>query len=132
MRAWRFARRRGRRTPCDAGAWTGPAPASWTSSLDRAAYVDAVDRVRAHIQEGDVYQANLCRVLSAPLPGRARRACARRGAGARATRRRTRAACTVPGEVWVVTASPELFLRVEDGVVTRGPIKGTAATRGRR
>ena len=28
----------------------------------------------------------------------------------------------------MVTASPELFLRVEGGVVTSGPIKGTAAT----
>ena len=30
--------------------------------------------------------------------------------------------------VWVVTASPELFLRLADGVVTSGPIKGTATT----
>uniref|UniRef100_UPI002027FDB4 chorismate-binding protein n=1 Tax=Actinotalea sp. C106 TaxID=2908644 RepID=UPI002027FDB4 len=29
---------------------------------------------------------------------------------------------------WVVTASPELYLRLEDGVVTSGPIKGTAPT----
>jgi para-aminobenzoate synthetase component 1 len=28
---------------------------------------------------------------------------------------------------WVVTASPELFLRLEDGVLTSAPIKGTAA-----
>jgi para-aminobenzoate synthetase component 1 len=30
--------------------------------------------------------------------------------------------------VWVVSASPELFLRVEDGWVTSAPIKGTAVT----
>ncbi|WP_448629354.1 chorismate-binding protein [Cellulomonas soli] len=30
--------------------------------------------------------------------------------------------------VWVVSASPELFVRVADGVVTSGPIKGTATT----
>ena len=68
VRAWRFAHVRPAEPGAD-GGWRGPSAASWTSSLDRAGYVDAVGRVRAHIQEGDVYQANLCRVLSAPLPG---------------------------------------------------------------
>ena len=30
--------------------------------------------------------------------------------------------------VWVVSASPELFLRIEGGVVTSSPLKGTATT----
>src|SRR5690606_32427783 len=29
---------------------------------------------------------------------------------------------------WVVTASPELFLSLDDGVLASGPIKGTATT----
>ncbi len=126
VRAWRFAHVAAPETAAP-GAWTGPAAASWTSSLDRAAYVDAVGRVRAHIQEGDVYQANLCRVLSAPLPGEpdARALGAVLGSGNPAP---YAGGVQVPGEVWVVTASPELFLRVEGGVVTSGPIKGTAAT----
>ena len=46
-----------------------PPPEDWTSSLDRAAYLAGVRRIREHIAAGEVYQANLCRVLSAPLPG---------------------------------------------------------------
>lgn len=40
----------------------------WKSSLDRAAYTDGVRRVRARIAVGDMHQAGLCRVLSAPSP----------------------------------------------------------------
>lgn len=50
------------------GAWRGPDTDAWTSSLDRAAYIDGVRRIREHIARGEVYQANLCRVMSAPLP----------------------------------------------------------------
>ncbi|WP_315095580.1 chorismate-binding protein [uncultured Cellulomonas sp.] len=126
VRAWRFADVRPA-TPTESRAWTGPRPASWRSSLDRSSYVRAVADVRAHIQEGDVYQANVCRVLSAPLTGEpdARSLGAVLDAGNPAP---YSGGIQVPGEVWVVTASPELFLRVEDGVVTSGPIKGTAAT----
>ena len=126
VRAWRFAHVAPAQVVVTSG-WSGPSATSWSSSLDRAGYVDAVGRVRAHIQEGDVYQANLCRVLSAPLPGEpdARSLGALLGAGNPAP---YAGGVQVPGEVWVVTASPELYLRVEGGVVTSGPIKGTAAT----
>ncbi|MDI3407164.1 chorismate-binding protein, partial [Streptomyces sp. B-S-A6] len=50
------------------GRWHGPAAGDWTTSLDRAAYTAGVRRIREHIAAGEVYQANLCRVLSAPLP----------------------------------------------------------------
>ncbi|WP_369824530.1 hypothetical protein [Cellulosimicrobium sp. CUA-896] len=77
VRAWRFAERtdpdevvRGGPHDGRGGGWQGPAPSAWTSSLDRAAYESAVARVRAEVREGEVYQANVCRVLSAPLaPG---------------------------------------------------------------
>ena len=133
--AWRFAHV----APAGAAApvtWRGPARDAWVSSLDRPAYLAAVDAVRAHVREGDVYQANLCRVLSAPLPteaGRepdARALAARLAAGNPAPFAggvHVPAGGAVPA-AWVVTASPELFLRVGDGVVTSGPIKGTAAT----
>ena len=129
VRAWRFAQTRPSSPAVDHG-WTGPDPTSWVSSLDRAQYVAAVGRVRDHIEEGDVYQANLCRVLSAPLPGNGDEPVARAlgavlDAGNPAP---FSGGVQVPGEVWVVTASPELFLRVEGGVVSSGPIKGTAAT----
>lgn len=50
------------------GTWRGPTRASWQSSLDRDAYRRGVAGIRAAVARGDVYQANLCRVLSAPLP----------------------------------------------------------------
>ena len=52
-----------------ATAWTGPPPTAWTSSLDEAAYTSAVEAIRSRIALGEVYQANLCRVMSAPLDG---------------------------------------------------------------
>ncbi|WP_456825751.1 chorismate-binding protein [Cellulomonas sp. P5_E12] len=129
VRAWRFAEISRSTGAVDHG-WFGPDPTSWVSSLDRAEYVAAVGRVRDHIEEGDVYQANLCRVLSAPLPAHGGEPVARAlgavlDAGNPAP---FSGGVQVPGEVWVVTASPELFLRVEGGAVSSGPIKGTAAT----
>ncbi|MCP2265783.1 chorismate-binding protein [Promicromonospora thailandica] len=136
-RAWRFAR------VSDAGAtappsgdWQGPAPEAWTTSMDQATYEAAVRRVRAHVRDGDVYQANICRVLSAPLPAEpdARALAARLAAGNPAPHA---AAVHVPAAsgldpVWVVSASPELYLSVRSGpdgtVVESGPIKGTART----
>ncbi len=134
--AWRFARVGPDRAAADPAAWRGPDPGAWTTSLDRDAYVAAVERVRAHVRDGLVYQANLCRVLSAPLAAAdghepdARALGARLAAGNPAPYAggvHVPSGGAVPG-TWVVTASPELFLRVRDGVVTSGPIKGTAAT----
>jgi para-aminobenzoate synthetase component 1 len=129
VRAWRFEDVQPAGTPT-AGRWVGPDARSWESSLGRAEYVAAVTEVRARIQEGDVYQANLCRVLSAPLRAGANEPDARAlgavlDAGNPAP---FSGGVHVPGEVWVVSASPELFLRVADGVVSSGPIKGTAVT----
>ncbi|WP_370449880.1 chorismate-binding protein [Cellulomonas sp. PhB143] len=140
-RAWRFAERTGP-APVPAGtapapaAWRGPARGAWTSSLDRTGYQDAVRRVRAAVAEGDVYQANVCRVLAAPLgaaDGRepdARALAAVLAAGNPAPYGGVLhvPASTGVDPVWVVTASPELYLRVAGGRVTSGPIKGTAAT----
>lgn len=58
--------------PPDPARWRGPAPGDWRSSLDRAAYTAGVRRIREYIAAGEVYQVNLCRILSAPLPDPAR------------------------------------------------------------
>ncbi|MGN8245471.1 chorismate-binding protein [Cellulomonas soli] len=142
VRAWRFADVRPaphrEPEPGEESVWRGPATGAWTSSLDEPAYVAAVQRVRERVLAGDVYQANLCRVLSAPLG-----ADGVTGAepDARALGRRLAAGNPAPfagglhvpagagvDPVWVVSASPELFLRVEGGVVSSGPIKGTATS----
>jgi len=115
-------------TAARARAWRGPRPDAWTSSMDRAAYEAGVAAVRARIATGEVYQVNLCRVLSAPLPAGAEpdidalsAVLAGRNPGAYAGTIR------LPAHgVEIATASPELFLHRDGGTVESGPIKGTA------
>ncbi|MFI0368868.1 chorismate-binding protein [Actinomadura sp. 1N219] len=85
-----------------------------------------VQRIRDAIADGVVYQANLCRVLSAELPGESSIA----GLGARlASGNPAPYAMTVkvPG-LEVASASPELYLSRDGDVVESRPIKGTAKT----
>ncbi|MYW65070.1 anthranilate synthase component I family protein [Streptomyces sp. SID8379] len=120
-----------RREPVPAprpGAWQGPAAADWVSSLDRAAYTEGVRRIRAHIATGEVYQANLCRVLSAPISAAAD-VDALTALLARGNPAPYAGTIRLPGHgVEIATASPELFLRREGWVVESGPIKGTGRT----
>jgi para-aminobenzoate synthetase component 1 len=110
------------------GGWRGPAVGDWTSSLDRAAYTAAVRRIRAHIAAGEVYQANLCRVLSAPVPDDAD-VDALTALLARGNPAPYAGTIRLPGYgVEVATASPELFLRRAGRIVESGPIKGTGRT----
>ncbi|AXK32346.1 anthranilate synthase component I family protein [Streptomyces armeniacus] len=112
--------------------WRGPAPGGWISSLDRAAYTAGVRRVREHISAGDVYQVNLCRVLTAPLPDpRPAASDVDRLTALLARGNPAPYAGTVrlPAHgVEVATASPELFLRRDGATVSSGPIKGTGRT----
>ena len=136
--AWRFAdvERRpqvGERTGPER-PWRGPGASSWASSLDRSRYMSGVDAIRADIREGDVYQANLCRVLSAPMPSEAPGPDAialshvlSRGNPARHAARIVIPATEAMPGTWVVSASPELYLRVDGDRVTSSPIKGTSA-----
>ncbi|MFD6445898.1 chorismate-binding protein [Promicromonospora sp. NPDC060204] len=143
-RAWRFAQVHDAGTE-PASTWHGPASDTWTTSMDQAAYEAAVERVREYVREGEVYQANICRVLSAPLPGGAGGNAASAEPDARALAARLAAGNPAPhaaavhvpaasglDPVWVVSASPELYLSLADGpdgtFVESGPIKGTART----
>jgi para-aminobenzoate synthetase component I len=120
------------------GRWSGPPVESWRSSMSRDEYLAAVESVRTRIAAGDVYQANVCRVLSAPLPDRG--ACDIAGLAellARGNPSPFAGMIRLPadshpgvpaGGVEVVTASPELFLRRAGDVIESGPIKGTGRT----
>ncbi len=155
LRAWRFAEverdREAERRPQDAegrvpSSWSGPDPRSWRSSLDRVQYVEAVGSVRAAVREGEVYQVNVCRVLTAPLPAGPSGPDSTALADLLAHGNPAPYSATVhvppsahahgsgqgPADegVWIVSASPELFLEVRDAQVTSGPIKGTATTPG--
>ena len=107
-----------------AASWSPPS--QWTSSMDQATYEAAVTEVRERIAAGDVYQANICRILSAPAPFppdmHALGAALARGNPAPYA-----AVIHAPdAAVAVASASPELFLQRDGDQVASGPIKGTA------
>ncbi|MEU3654965.1 chorismate-binding protein [Streptomyces sp. NPDC032161] len=111
------------------GAWYGPAADAWTSSLDRAAYTEGVRRIRAYIAAGEVYQANLCRVLTAALPDPAADVDALTALLARGNPAPHAGTIRLPAHgVEIATASPELFLSRDGRTVESGPIKGTGRT----
>ncbi|MCX4821798.1 chorismate-binding protein [Streptomyces sp. NBC_01142] len=112
------------------GQWRGPAADDWTSSLDRAAYIAGVRRIREHIAAGEVYQANLCRILSAPLPDPAAADMdALTALLARGNPAPYAGTIRLPSHgVEIATASPELYLRRDGYTVESGPIKGTGRT----
>ncbi|HRA34530.1 MAG TPA: chorismate-binding protein [Acidimicrobiales bacterium] len=108
--------------------WVGVDPASWTSSLDRAAFESGVRAIRAAIERGDVYQVNLTRVLSAPLPPGADVA-ALGAALAEGNPAPFSAVVRLPRQgVHVASASPERFLERDGDRIWSSPIKGTAAS----
>ncbi|MGW0736518.1 chorismate-binding protein [Streptomyces sp. NPDC002851] len=110
------------------GRWHGPDPDDWSTSLDRAAYTAGVRRIREHIAAGEVYQANLCRILSAPLPPEADLD-ALTALLARGNPAPYAGTVRLPAHgLELATASPELFLRRAGRTVESGPIKGTGRT----
>ncbi|MFE2431831.1 chorismate-binding protein [Streptomyces sp. NPDC059373] len=114
--------------PAGKGKWQGPAPTDWVSSLDRDAYTAGVRRIREYIAAGEVYQANLCRVLSAPVAPDAD-VDALTALLARGNPAPYAGTIRLPAYgVEIATASPELFLRRRDSTVESGPIKGTGRT----
>ncbi|MEA3039628.1 MAG: para-aminobenzoate synthetase / 4-amino-4-deoxychorismate lyase, partial [Sphingomonadales bacterium] len=106
--------------PDGAGAWaSAPRP-----RIEREAYLAAVARVREHILDGDVYQANLTFRADVSTGGHplslyaALRPRARAGWGG----------IVFTGAQWILSFSPELFFTLESGHVTARPMKGTAPT----
>jgi len=113
--------------PLPARTWTA-LQGDWRSSLDQAAYQDGVRQIRERIAAGQVYQVNLCRVMSHPLADEADLA----GLEALVT-----VANPAPhaGRLFapeagldLLSASPEAFLIRRGGRIESRPIKGTATT----
>jgi para-aminobenzoate synthetase component I len=120
----RFANVRPAR-PWPGPPWRGPDPGAWTSSLDRAGFEAGVAAIRDAIAAGDVYQVNLTRRLSAPLPDGADIA-ALGAALAEGNPAPYAAVVRVPrAGCLVASASPERFLRRDGDLVASSPIKGT-------
>ena len=105
-------------------AWSPLPRESWTSSMTRGQYMNAVEQIRAAIAAGTVYQANICRVLAAPRKGRDMRGLALELAE-RHPAPHSGVVMIPEHGVEVVSASPELFLQRDGDVLTSSPIKGT-------
>lgn len=101
---------------------------AWTSSLDEAAYERAVEDVRRRIARGDVYQVNVCRVMSREIPDdfpmhRLADVLQQGNPAPYAAR------IDLPDAgLDIVCASPELYLARDGDRLESQPIKGTAAT----
>lgn len=105
---------------------TDPELSAWSSSLDQAAYERSVHDVRDLVAAGEIYQVNVCRVLSRAVPTDFSMAIlsqlVQQGNPAPHA-----AFINIPqARLEVVCASPELFLRREGDRLWSAPIKGTA------
>lgn len=101
---------------------TSPDGMPWRASVDLARYEQAIERIRELIAAGETYQVNHTIRLHAQVRGDERGlyrdlALAQRGGYA---------AYLNAGRYRVLSASPELFLRVVGTRVTTRPMKGTA------
>jgi len=113
--------------PVDAGALLPDPDGAWAGaprpSIDQSDHAEMVAAAMAHIEAGDIYQANItfaAEVRTAGSPA----------ALYSAIRKRARAghsALIFTGSHWLLSFSPELFFTLEDGRITTRPMKGTAA-----
>lgn len=100
---------------------TSPAQ-EWRTSLDKGEYGAAVGRIRDYIAAGDAYQVNFTLRRRFHCAGDAtalhRNLCDSQPASF--------CAFIDTGRFQLLSASPELFFRLRDGVMTVRPMKGTA------
>ena len=105
--------------PAAGAAWASPP----VPRIGGDAYRDAVARVKRHIADGDIYQANLTFATDVHCGGdplalyALLRDRARAGHGG----------IVFTGGHWLLSFSPELFFAIDDGLLTARPMKGTAS-----
>ncbi|MGU3662957.1 aminodeoxychorismate synthase component I [Methylobacterium sp. A49B] len=120
----RFADRLGAAEPPLGTSEAPSEPLAWHSNFDRQGYEEAVEKVRAYIRAGDIYQANIAQRFTADLPaGFDPFALYRR---LRATNPATFGAYLELEGLTVASSSPERFIRLDGRHVETRPIKGTA------
>lgn len=128
VQGYRFGTVRVAPLPAARRPWRGPHASDWVSSLSREQYLAGMATIKRHIEAGNVYQVNLCRVLTAPLPldAQPQALAAILFDGNPAPYQ----GVLHTGDDWVVTASPELFLARDGDRIWSAPIKGTATLDG--
>ena len=101
------------------------AGAQVTSNLTAAEYQSRVKRALDYIYRGDIYQVNLSHRLTAPWPARAWDLYEALGHASPAPF----SAWLDCGDLAIASASPELFLHLDDRSIRTRPIKGTRPRR---
>jgi para-aminobenzoate synthetase / 4-amino-4-deoxychorismate lyase len=99
-----------------------PSAAPWTPSVAREQYDRSIEEIREHIRAGDTYQVNYTLRLRSALetdPKAFYRHLCRAQRGAYHAYLRA-------GRYHVLSASPELFFRIDGDRITTRPMKGTA------
>jgi para-aminobenzoate synthetase component 1 len=108
--------------------WVGSEGNAWRTGMGRDDYLKGVETIRERIAAGDVYQVNLCRLLSADLP---QPPDLRALGSALASHNPAPYAATIDipaAGLHIASASPELFLGRDGDRITSKPIKGTGRT----
>ncbi len=109
-------------SPWSSGEHAGYLISDSEFSLSRQAYCAAIERVREYIAAGDTYQVNFTMRRRFAFSGS-------EWSLYRDLRRSQRApycAFLDMGRHCILSASPELFFRLKDGILTTRPMKGTA------
>ena len=96
-----------------------------SSNFSRSAYLKAVRSVIDRIDAGDIFQANLTQRLLHPWQGQP----VDLYAALRRCNPATFSGLFLSDDWAIISASPERFLKVQDGQVTTRPIKGTRRRR---
>ncbi|MGD9627858.1 MAG: anthranilate synthase component I family protein [Pyrinomonadaceae bacterium] len=99
--------------------------AEYRSDRTRREYVDSIEAIKERIRSGDTYQTNLTRRIEVEMP---------EGLTAESVFWRLRRDNPAPFAAFikrvdstVISASPERFFKVENGIISASPIKGTEA-----
>ena len=113
--------------PVDAGALLPDPDGAWAGAprplIDRSEHADMVAAALAHIEAGDIYQAN----ITFPAEVRTAGSPAALYAAIRQRARAGHSALIFTGSHWLLSFSPELFFTLDSGRITARPMKGTAA-----
>ena len=96
-------------------------PLLWEPMQSRGEYDEAIEAIRTHLVAGDTYQVNYTFRLRAPLGEDPLRLYA----GLARAQQAPFAAYLDGGDHAILSASPELFFRLKDGVLEARPMKGT-------
>lgn len=96
----------------------------WSSNLEHDSYINYVNEIKDEIAAGTFYQVNACRILSAKIHS------------GEATSIFPKILLQNPApyagilklkDLEIVSASPERFISIRDGIIKTSPIKGTSA-----